>query len=68
MSSRRQRERRRVEKVAFMEKLKISREEQEKNERLESLTKAELIEYAEYNGIKIDKSAKKADILAKIKE
>lgn len=35
---------------------------------LDSLTKAELIAYAEVNGIEIDKTAKKADILEKIKE
>ena len=68
MSSRRARERFRREKVAYMETLRASQAEAEKAARLESLTKAELIEYAEYNGIKIDKSAKKADILAKIKE
>ena len=68
MSSRRQRERFRREKVAYMEELERSREERERDAKLDSLTKAELIEYAEYNGIKVDKSAKKADILAKIKE
>lgn len=51
-----------------MEELERSREERERDAKLDSLTKAELIEYAEYNGIKVDKSAKKADILAKIKE
>jgi len=68
MSSRRQRERFRREKVAYMETLQESRLENERNSKLESLTKAELIEYAEYNGIKIDKTARKADILEKIKE
>jgi len=51
-----------------METLQESRLENERNSKLESLTKAELIEYAEYNGIKIDKTARKADILEKIKE
>ena len=66
MSSRRARERRRREKVAFMEKLYTTETKNEKN--LDAMTKAELIGYAEENGIEIDKSAKKADVLARIKE
>ena len=41
-------------------------EESRKKKALEGLTKAELIEYAEKKGIKIDKSAKKAEILETI--
>lgn len=68
MSSRRARERFRREKVAYMEALRDSQAEHERATRLEAMTKAELIEYAEANGIEIDKSARKADILEKIKE
>lgn len=41
-------------------------EESRKKKALDGLTKAELIEYAEKKGIKIDKTAKKADILEAI--
>lgn len=41
-------------------------EENRKKKALEGLTKAELIEYAEKKGIKIDKTAKKAEILEAI--
>ena len=41
-------------------------EENRKKKALEGLTKAELIEYAEKKGIKIDKTAKKAEILETI--
>ena len=41
-------------------------EENRKKKALEGLTKAELIEYAEKKGIKIDKAAKKAEILEAI--
>lgn len=41
-------------------------EENRKKKALDGLTKAELIEYAEKKGIKIDKSAKKAEILETI--
>ena len=68
MSSRRARERFRREKVAFMESLRANQIETERATRLEAMTKAQLIEYAEANGIEIDKSAKKAEILEKIKE
>ena len=68
MSSRRARERFRREKVAFMEALHANQIENERATRLEAMTKAQLIDYAEANGIEIDKSAKKADILDKIKE
>ena len=41
-------------------------EESRKKKALDGLTKAELIEYAEKRGIKVDKSAKKAEILETI--
>lgn len=41
-------------------------EESRKKKALDGLTKTELIEYAEKKGIKIDKSAKKAEILETI--
>lgn len=41
-------------------------EENRKKKALEGLTKAELIEYAEKKGIKVEKTAKKADILEAI--
>lgn len=68
MSSKRQRERIRQRKVAYMEALRKSQQENDRTERLEKMTKAELVEYAEDNGIKVDKTAKKAEILEKIKE
>ena len=68
MSSRRARERFRREKVAYMEMLHEAQNAGERAEKLEAMTKAQLIEYAENNGIEIDKTAKKADILAIIKE
>ena len=43
----------------------------EKNELIENvskMTKAELIEYAEYNGIEINKTAKKAEITEDVLE
>lgn len=44
-----------------------ARTEREKNEALDAMTKAELVKYAEENGIEVDKTAKKADILEKVK-
>ena len=41
-------------------------EENRKKKALEGLTKAELLEYAEKKGIKVEKTAKKADILEAI--
>lgn len=41
-------------------------EENRKKKALDGLTKAELIEYAEKKGIKVDKTAKKAEILEAI--
>lgn len=68
MSTRRQRERLRLAKIERDVALDKSRATREKNELLDSLTKAELIAYAEANSIEIDKTAKKAEILEKIKE
>lgn len=38
------------------------------SQNLDSMTKAQLIQYAEENGIEIDKTAKKAEILEKVKQ
>ena len=43
-------------------------EESRKKKALDGLTKAELIEYAEKKGIKVDKTAKKAEILETINQ
>lgn len=51
-----------------MEKLNEAHNARDREEKLDAMTKAELIEYADDNGIKIDKTAKKAEILEKIKE
>ena len=63
MSSRRVREKLREMRIARDFDRDDSRATREKNELLDSLTKAELIGYAEANGIEIDKTAKKADII-----
>ena len=68
MSSRRVREKLREAKIARDVSLIKSRHEREEKEALEGMTKAQLVEYAEEKGIKIDKTAKKADILETIKE
>ena len=68
MSSRRVREKLREMRIARDVARDESRAKREKNELLDSLTKAELVGYAEANGIEIDKTAKKAEILEKIKE
>ena len=67
MSSRRARERFRREKIAYMEALHAAQAENERATRLEAMTKAQLIEYAEANGINVDKSAKKADIISALR-
>lgn len=67
MSSRRVREKLREAKIARDVSLIKSRRERETNEALDSMTKAQLVEYAEENGIKIDKTAKKAEILEKVR-
>ena len=51
-----------------MEALHAAQAENERATRLEAMTKAQLIEYAEANGINVDKSAKKADILSTIRK
>ena len=68
MSSRRVREKLREARIARDFALDKSRAEREKNEALDVMTKAELVKYAEENGIEVDKTAKKAEILGKIKE
>ena len=68
MSSRKVREKLREMRIARDFELDESRAKKEKNEMLDSLTKAELVAYADANGIEIDKTAKKAEILEKIKE
>ena len=68
MSSRKVREKLREMRIARDFALDESRAKKEKNELLDSLTKAELVAYAEANGIAIDKTAKKAEILSAIKE
>lgn len=62
MSTRKVREILRRRRVEFDRQV----EENRKKKALEGLTKAELIEYAEKKGIKIDKTAKKAEILEAI--
>jgi hypothetical protein len=67
MSTKKQRQRFREKRMAFDRAVEESRAEKEKAEMLDNMTKAELIEYAEANGIEIDKTAKKAEILGKLK-
>lgn len=62
MSTRKVREILRRRRVEFDRQV----EENRKKKALDGLTKAELIEYAEKKGIKVDKSAKKAEILETI--
>jgi hypothetical protein len=62
MSSRKVREMLRLRRIEFDKQV-------DKNRRkagLETMTKAELIDFAEKNSIEIDKTAKKADILEKL--
>lgn len=68
MSSRRVREKLREAKIARDIAVDDARAKREKNEALDVMTKAELVKYAEENGIEIDKTAKKAEILEKVKE
>ena len=75
MSTKKQRRRlaeRRMEFDKAVEKARIEQEEKRKEQEklfmLEGLTKTELIKYAEDNGIEIDKTAKKSEILKKVKE
>lgn len=41
---------------------------EEEKQDFDAMTKAQLVEYADENGIEIDKTARKAEILEKIKE
>ena len=68
MSSRRQRERMRKRMMAFDNTVEKNRKIKEFNDKIDAMTKAQLIEYAKENNIEIDKTAKKAEIVAKIKE
>ena len=68
MSTRKQREMRRLRRMEFDRQVEEARKQKNLDERLGSMTRTQLITYAEENGIKIDKTAKKAEILEKIKE
>lgn len=68
MSSRRQRERIRQRMMAFDNTVEKNRKIKEFNDKIDAMTKAQLIEYAKENKIEIDKTAKKAEIVSKIKE
>ena len=59
---------RKVREILRRRRMEFDRqvEENRKKKALEGLTKAELIEYAEKKGIKVEKTAKKADILEAI--
>lgn len=67
MSSRRVREKLREMRIKRDFAVAESRHNRETNDALEKMTKAQLVEYAEENGIEIDKTAKKAEILGKLK-
>lgn len=64
MSSRKVREMLRLRRIEFETQVEKGRTEN----MLGNMTKAQLIDYAEYNGIEIDKTAKKAEIIETIKE
>lgn len=68
MSTRRQRERIRQRMMAFDNTVEKNRKVKEFNDKIDAMTKAQLIEYAKENKIEIDKTAKKAEIVQKIKE
>lgn len=59
---------RKVREILRRRRMQFDRqvEENRKKKALDGLTKAELIEYAEKKGIKVDKTAKKAEILEAI--
>lgn len=59
---------RKVREILRRRRMEFDRqvEENRKKKALEGLTKAELLEYAEKKGIKVEKTAKKADILEAI--
>jgi hypothetical protein len=58
MSSRKVREMLRLRRLEFDDAVEAARKDNE----FDAMTKAELIAYAEENGIKVDKAAKKAEI------
>lgn len=62
MSSRKVREKLRERRMAFDKKVDEARRKREKEEAIDKMTKAQLIEYAEEHGIEVDKAAKKAEI------
>ena len=64
MSSRRVREMLRQRRIEFDKSVEKGR--QIRN--LDNLTKTDLVRYAEENGIEIDKTAKKAEVLERIKD
>ena len=68
MSSRKQRERIRQRMIAFDNTVEKNRKIKEFNDFIDAMTKAQLIEYAKEKNIEIDKTAKKAEIVSKIKE
>lgn len=59
---------RKVREILRRRRMEFDRqvEENRKKKALEGMTKAELLEYAEKKGIKVEKTAKKADILEAI--
>ena len=63
MSSRRVREKLREAKIAR----DVALDNKRHNEFLDGLTKSALIKYAESKGIEVDKTAKKAEILEKVR-
>lgn len=54
--------------MAFDNTVEKNRKIKEFNDKIDAMTKAQLIEYAKENKIEIDKTAKKAEIVSKIKE
>lgn len=54
--------------MAFDNTVEKNRKVKEFNDKIDAMTKAQLIEYAKENKIEIDKTAKKAEIVQKIKE
>lgn len=67
MSTRKQRERRRLEKIEYMQALHDAKVDEEKKVNLDRMTKAQLIEYAAENDIDIDKTSRKGEILEAIR-
>ena len=67
MSSRKVREILRQRRIAFDIEVAEGRAKRERNEALDEMTKAQLVEYADKNGIEIDKLARKAEIIETIR-